>query len=44
MTALSTRQDLRVLSALSLVVTHGAARGDALGIADDLVIDRKSVV
>lgn len=39
MTIRSTRQDLRVLAADSLVVTHGAARGDALGIADDLVMD-----
>ncbi len=39
MTAHRTRQDLRVLSGDSLAVVDGAARGDALGIADDLVMD-----
>jgi hypothetical protein len=39
MTVRRARQDLRVLPADSLVVTDGAARGEALGIADDLVMD-----
>lgn len=39
MTDQPTRQDLRVLPGTSLVVVDGAAQGDALAIADDLVMD-----
>ena len=39
MSGLSQRQSLTVIAAEAIVVVDGAARGDGLGVADDLVMD-----